>query len=303
MADLRTEPYKKVALEMAQFLRHHPTLKNKSGNLDGKRVEYFKGMRLPPQVHRERCLTVTGKACLKALQSEAYAKVALKNPIMPKIKTIQDAGEAMRLLPIHLLALRVDLLEKEKAKKGSAAKPSRKLQINRQQEINPDHHYVWFYEYIPLTTKLAGLGLLALVLSGVMYPLWPPTMRIGVYYLSWLALGLVGLLMVIAVIRLLLYVITMFAVPPGIWLYPNLFEDVGFFDSFRPLWGWHENADDKKAAKLAKKEARLVKEQEKKSGSTATGVKSASTSTTATTTGSETKPRAAYIEEIDEDDD
>lgn len=221
--------------------------------------------------------------------------MAAKNPIMPPIKTIQDAGEAMRLLPIHLLALRVDLLEKEKPKKGSAAKPSRKLQINRQQEINPEHSYVWFYEYIPLTTKLAGFGLLALVLSGVMYPLWPPTMRIGVYYLSWLALGLVGLLMVIAVIRLFLYVITMFAVPPGLWLYPNLFEDVGFFDSFKPLWAWHESADDKKAAKAAKKEARLIKSQEKKSGSTTTA-KSAGTTTDA-------KPRAAYIEELDEDDD
>lgn len=32
----------------------------------------------------------------------------------------------------------------------------------------------------------------------------------------------------------------MFTVPPGLWLYPNLFEDVGFFDSFRPVWGWQE---------------------------------------------------------------
>lgn len=43
MNDLRSEPYKKVALELAQFLRHNATLKNKSGVLDGKRVEYFKG--------------------------------------------------------------------------------------------------------------------------------------------------------------------------------------------------------------------------------------------------------------------
>lgn len=33
---------------------------------------------------------------------------------------------------------------------------------------------------------------------------------------------------------------TVFTVPPGLWLYPNLFEDVGFFDSFRPVWGWQE---------------------------------------------------------------
>ena len=43
MTDLRSEPYKKIALELAQFLRHNTMLKNKSGALDGKRVEYFKG--------------------------------------------------------------------------------------------------------------------------------------------------------------------------------------------------------------------------------------------------------------------
>lgn len=205
----------------------------------------------------------------------------------------------MRLLPIHVLALRVDLLEKEKAKKGSTAKPSRKLQINRQQEINPDHTYVWFYEYIPLTTKLAGFGLLALVLSGVMYPLWPPTMRIGVYYLSWLALGFVGLLMVIAVIRLILYLVTMFTTPPGIWLYPNLFEDVGFFDSFRPLWGWHESSDDKKAAKMAKREAKLGK----KGATSASGSGTDIGESTAISDSANTavKARSAYIEEVDDE--
>lgn len=48
MVDLRSEPYKKIALELAQFLRHNATLKNKSGVLDGKRVEYFKGARFDP---------------------------------------------------------------------------------------------------------------------------------------------------------------------------------------------------------------------------------------------------------------
>lgn len=212
---------------------------------------------------------------------------------MPKITSLQEAGEAMRLLPIHLLALRVDLLEKEKPKKGSTAKPSRKVQINKQQEINEEHNYVWFYEYIPLTTKLAGFGLLALVLSVIMYPLWPPKMRVGVYYLSWGALGLIGLLMVIAVIRLILFAITMFSNPPGIWLYPNLFEDVGFFDSFRPLWGWHETAEAKRLAKQAKRDAKLLKAEKKATG----------TSTSTSAKDGAVTARTAYVEEVDDDED
>ena len=53
-------------------------------------------------------------------------------------------------------------------------------------------------------------------------------------------LGLLGLFFAMAIFRLILFAVTMFAVPPGLWLYPNLFEDVGFFDSFRPVWGWQE---------------------------------------------------------------
>lgn len=73
-----------------------------------------------------------------------------------------------------------------------------------------------------------------------MFPLWPMTLRIGVWYLSMGMLGLIGLFFAMAIFRAILFAITYFAVPPGLWLYPNLFEDVGFFDSFRPIWGWQE---------------------------------------------------------------
>ena len=74
----------------------------------------------------------------------------------------------------------------------------------------------------------------------VMFPLWPVTLRIGVWYLSMGFLGLIGLFFAMAIFRLILFCVTVFTVPPGLWLYPNLFEDVGFFDSFRPVWGWQE---------------------------------------------------------------
>jgi Translocation protein Sec62 len=74
----------------------------------------------------------------------------------------------------------------------------------------------------------------------VCFPLWPVTLRIGVWYLSMAMLGLIGLFFVMAIFRLILFCVTVFTVPPGLWLYPNLFEDVGFFDSFRPGWGWQE---------------------------------------------------------------
>jgi translocation protein SEC62 len=71
-------------------------------------------------------------------------------------------------------------------------------------------------------------------------------MRTGVWYLSVASLGFIGAIAVLAVVRLLLFIVTMFAFPPGIWLFPNLFEDVGFFESFVPLWAWQKQPKKKK---------------------------------------------------------
>merc|ERR1711939_54821 len=93
----------------------------------------------------------------------------------------------------------------------------------------------------------------------VMFPLWPLVMRQGVWYVSMGCLGLLGLFFVMAIIRLILFAVTMFTHPPGLWLYPNLFEDVGFFDSFRPFWGWHETKEDIKRKKQEKKARKAAK--------------------------------------------
>lgn len=71
-------------------------------------------------------------------------------------------------------------------------------------------------------------------------------MRQGVYYLSWAFLALLGLFFAMAIFRVILFGITYFAVAPGLWLFPNLWEDVSFVDSFKPVWAWHETAKKKK---------------------------------------------------------
>ena len=114
------------------------------------------------------------------------------------------------------------------------------MRIEQQQDILPDLHYVWLYEGPQWKTKLYAGGALAAIMAVVMFPLWPIKLRIGVWYLSMGMLGLIGLFFLMAIFRLLLFLATVFTVPPGLWLYPNLFEDVGFFDSFRPVWGWQE---------------------------------------------------------------
>jgi len=114
------------------------------------------------------------------------------------------------------------------------------VKIEQQQEAADHFHYIWFYEGAQWRQKLYAAGALALVVAVVLFPLWPYTLRRGVWYLSMACLGLLAAFFGLAVVRLLLFLVTVVAAPPGLWLYPNLFEDVGFFDSFKPLWAWRE---------------------------------------------------------------
>ncbi|KAI4129253.1 MAG: hypothetical protein LQ341_006585 [Variospora aurantia] len=133
-----------------------------------------------------------------------------------------------------------------------------------------------------------------------MFPLWPVTLRIGVWYLSMGALGLIGLFFAMAIFRAILFAVTYFAVPPGLWLYPNLFEDVGFFDSFRPVWGWQE---DKKKKKSKKGSGNAAPTGEKATAaaqakSTGSSLAAAAKSTVSDVKNRNLKPR---VEEVEED--
>lgn len=100
-----------------------------------------------------------------------------------------------------------------------------------------------------MKTRIYSVLALIAVFAVVLFPLWPMKMRQGVWYLSVGMMGLLGAFFAMAIFRLILFCVTVFTVPPGLWLYPNLFEDVGFFDSFRPVWGWQETKKAKKSKK------------------------------------------------------
>lgn len=191
------------------------------------------------------------KRALRALQSDAYKKAQKKNPHLPPVTNEAEAHNAFRILPMNLLALRVSKVDHknhdcsshgpgEHSHGKKRIKGLWDVKIEQEQIVREDLHYVWFYEGPQWKRTLTGIGVLAVLLAIVMFPLWPPIMRLGVWYLSMGVLGLIGLFILMSIFRLILFVVTMFVVPPGIWLYPNLFEDVGFFDSFRPVWAWEK---------------------------------------------------------------
>ncbi|USP75391.1 hypothetical protein yc1106_02665 [Curvularia clavata] len=204
------------------------------------------------------------KRAIRALQSPAYQKARAKNPLLPEVHDRVTAENCFKLLPLSLLALRVSKVEEDAHEGHNHAKPKRikglwTVKIEQHQDANDDSYYIWLYEGSQWKQKLYAVGALVAVIAIVLFPLWPLMLRQGVWYLSMGMLGLIGLFFAMAIVRLILFIITMFITPPGLWLYPNLFEDVGFFDSFRPVWAWQETPEDIKAKKAAKKERKAAK--------------------------------------------
>lgn len=187
----------------------------------------------------------TVKRAIRAIESPAYAKAAAKkNSLLPPVTDRASAENIFKLLPLSLLALRVSKVDPHEghnhAKPKNRTKGLWTVKIEQHQETDPMMHYVWLYEGPQWKQKAMAAAVVAGIFAVVLFPLWPVMLRQGVWYLSVGMMGLLGLFFAMSIFRLILFCITVFAVPPGLWLFPNLFEDVGFFDSFKPLWGWQE---------------------------------------------------------------
>lgn len=177
------------------------------------------------------------------MQSPAYEKARKKNPLLPEITDRASLENTFKLLPLSMLALRINKVEPQASDNGKKVKRVKgqwTVRIEQQQEAKEDMYYIWLWEGSQVKRQIyAGLALLA-IFAIVLYPLWPLVLRQGVYYLSWGLLGLLGLFFLMAIFRVILFCITYFAASPGLWLFPNLWEDVSFMDSFKPVWAWHE---------------------------------------------------------------
>lgn len=214
------------------FLRGSKSgLKNKTGVLNGSRREYFKGM--CSLHHHVDCRLLTsvqspaGKSAIKALHSTAYAK--LKN--VPPIDPTDDSARTL----LHSMIQYTFFLGVDRGNpSGTSSSSPRHIQIMQQQAFEPDAYYVWFYDGPQWKTYVGAALLVIVMLAGVMFPLWPRTLRIGAWYLSMAAFGVVGLFIALSIFRLIFYIITVVVKSPGIWIFPKLFADVGFVSTW-----WH----------------------------------------------------------------
>lgn len=147
------------------------------------------------------------------------------------------------------------LTDKEKRKRKI------RLEMHPEQLFVDGHEaYVWLYDPIPMHYWIFGALLVVGAIVICLFPLWPPLLRKGVYYLSIAAAGFLVFILGLAVLRFVIFCLV-WIVTGGkhhFWLLPNLTEDVGFFASFWPLYD-HEYKDgnsDKEKTKKNKKRKR-----------------------------------------------
>lgn len=253
---------------VAQFLRSSG-MKGRVGALNGKRLDYFKG-----------------KAAIKALLSPVYKK-------QKGVPPVDDEAQAVALLQA-VNAFAFFLRVSRGGPSGSSASSPKNLQIIPEQMFASDQYYAWFFEGSQWTTYAGAILMVVILFAGVMFPLWPPIMRQGVWYLSIAMLGVLGLFFALAIVRLIFYIITVVVAHPGIWIFPQLFADVGFVESFIPLWEWDL------PKKKSKKKKEKVDKQEKARAGTSNG--RATHSEEIAENDSQSRRRTARVEEVEDED-
>ena len=132
----------------------------------------------------------------------------------------------------------------DKDKTNSAlTKKKRKIRLDMHLDqifVDSSDAYVWLYDPVGWFYWAGGTAIVLGTIAICLFPLWPPMMRTGVHYLSMGAAGFLLLIMGIGVLKYLLFAL-LFALSAGklsFWLFPNLTEDVGFIESFMPIYDY-----------------------------------------------------------------
>lgn len=213
-----------LIVSSAKFLRNssQSSMKIFEGIMADKRVDVFKG-----------------SSAVKALLSEQYKK--RKNCYL--VTCEKDAAELLQKMMDHGLFIR-----------SVSVNGTKFLQPDLSRKWSDEALYAWVLESSQFWTLLGALGLLLASFGIVMYPLWPASMRNMTWYVMMLLVAFLVFLVVISIIRLIVFGITYFTLPPGVWIFPNLYEDVSFIDSFIPLWDWHKSSEESHPKKSKKQD-------------------------------------------------
>ncbi|CAR23617.1 Sec63 complex subunit SEC62 [Lachancea thermotolerans CBS 6340] len=222
-----SNPASTVAI--GSLLRRHKLLKQRQGLFQSRHVDFFRYKRF-----------------VRALNAREYQSKSANQPdLYPVVDNEEDARKVFIELIKAQLVVPCRKLHSAECK-DHGLKPDKdypNLLLSDKATLQPDEYYAWNFNPKTLTDYLLVLGIVAGILAFVCYPLWPSSMRRVVYYISLALLALIGLFFAVAILRFIIYLLSLAVCSEkgGFWLFPNLFEDCGVLESFKPLYGSGES--------------------------------------------------------------
>ncbi|KAG7191526.1 Translocation protein S62 [Scheffersomyces spartinae] len=273
-----------MVIKTANYLHENKLLKARIGLLNNKDdVSFFRLKRFK-----------------RAMTSPEYLAKQVTEGMLP-LQSDEDALRTLAVLIQKQMIIPVDKLHYQEIKKVKGWKPNRlkpTLRPTKSPRFDGDAYFAWVYNKPNPYMAIYGFLALAGVFTIILFPLWPRFMRLGVWYLSMGVLMLLGLFFAMAIVRLIIYLITLLTMSKAFWLFPNLFADCGVIESFQPTYGWEEPKKTKKSSK---------KSLSSKKSATAASTKSepidlvsAADTTSSNTNGTAAIKRRVVLEEVDE---
>lgn len=253
--------------QVANYLRLN--FKNRQGNLRSMKVDYFTGNKIvdflmeskfgpgslqdiskdAPYEEGKMPLLDSRQACVKYMQRLMSKQIFFRATKIYKETSVVEADGT----PSNLRKRKVKETKEDENKisdstsvKSSSPQTEKKepkkkfkLELHEDQKfVDANEPYVWNHD--PISTKNFIFGFL-LIIGAILiccFPLWPPIIRQGVYYLSLGGCGFLGGIIALVIIKYILYTL-IYILTVGkvkLWIFPNITEDVGFFESFVPVY-------------------------------------------------------------------
>ncbi|KAI4292404.1 translocation protein SEC62 [Pancytospora philotis] len=162
-----------------------------------------------------RVQTISAIDCVKALSKQGYSADEVKEGIAALLKSY-------KLVKVRAV--------------GNGAAGIVDFQAGNAVQVTDT--YMWVKDRVSHANILIAVLLVLLTLLFVMFQMWPRWLKNLASYVKYPLGGFIIFLFVAAVVRAVVFAITCFTHPPGLWLLPNLFAECGFFESFVPAYAW-----------------------------------------------------------------
>lgn len=132
------------------------------------------------------------------------------------------------------------LLKQEIIVKVTVLKSNTKnVTINLSKTPSVNDTYIFVNDDTTYLHTLIAVVIIILVLGLICFQVWPSNIRKRVSLFIYPVLAFFIFIGVLAVIRIIVFIFTYFLLADAVWIFPNLFADVGFIDSFIPVWAYH----------------------------------------------------------------